>query len=421
MATETRKIMKHLRTQIKRLSEAERREVINDIFGGETEYNRFYDAVSVMYRIFGFLFLSAAVLFTVIYVAMNSDSIRASQFEYLAHNFIYQLEQNSEERTYMTYSREDSMNFTVFTGGLAVCGDNELEIFSGTGIKTAGIRHGLNSPVAIGSDRYLLVYENGGKSYKLYSAFSEMHTGVADHKIYGAQIGANGSYLLITAGDDDARYVWFYNENFDLINKYTKYGNVLSAAVSDDGEHILILTLKPDSRGTYSVEVMLCRAGSTTAEYAFDIYGSLPLDSRFTDDGYIILCDDAVYFYGFDGKERTVYEYDGKLCLADISSDGAVIAQKDVRVNDHFGIVMFDSIGEIVYSDEFTGAPLSLSTSGGTAYLLTHDSVWCIRNYTDVTQREISDASSGAVLRAVNGHVVYLCTPSHAITLKFST
>ena len=49
------------RTRLKRLTASEKHEVINDIFGGETEYNKFYDAVSVAYRIAEFIFLAAAL------------------------------------------------------------------------------------------------------------------------------------------------------------------------------------------------------------------------------------------------------------------------------------------------------------------------------------------------------------------------
>lgn len=79
------------RTRFRRLSAAEKHEVINDIFGGETAYNKFYNAVSVIYRIAEFVFLAAALLFGVVYIAANSDKIQYSQFEYIAQNFAYTL------------------------------------------------------------------------------------------------------------------------------------------------------------------------------------------------------------------------------------------------------------------------------------------------------------------------------------------
>ena len=93
------------RTRLKRLTASEKHEVINDIFGGETEYNKFYDAVSVAYRIAEFIFIAAALLFAVIYIAVNSDEIQYAQFEYMAQNFAYTLNQNTDKRTYLTYER----------------------------------------------------------------------------------------------------------------------------------------------------------------------------------------------------------------------------------------------------------------------------------------------------------------------------
>ena len=83
------------RTRFRRLSASEKHEVIDDIFGGETAYNKFYDAVAVFYRVAEFVFLAAALLFGVIYIASNADNIRYAQIEYLVQNFSYILEQNT--------------------------------------------------------------------------------------------------------------------------------------------------------------------------------------------------------------------------------------------------------------------------------------------------------------------------------------
>ena len=171
------------RTRLKRLTASEKHEVINDIFGGETEYNKFYDAVSVAYRIAEFIFLAAALLFAVIYIAVNSDEIQYAQFEYMAQNFAYTLNQNTDKRTYLTYEREEDQKFTPYGGGLAVCGYKGVTLYSSTGVKTAYIRHGLVDPIPVASDRYLMISENGGTEYKLYSLYSEMYAGKSEYSI----------------------------------------------------------------------------------------------------------------------------------------------------------------------------------------------------------------------------------------------
>ncbi len=407
------------RTRFKRLTASEKHEVINDIFGGETEYNKFYDAVSVIYRIAEFVFLAAALLFAVIYIAANSDDIQYAQFEYMAQNFVYTLNQNTEKKSYMTYTREENRNFAFLGGGLAVCGDERLTLYSATGVRTAYITHGLYKPIPVGSDRHILVYESGGTEYKFYSLYSEMHFGKSEHAIYGACVGKNGSYALITGNDDDSDCVMLYNRNFKLINKYTKYGNVVSVAISDNGEKILIVTVGVNNSGGYSAELTLCTAGSDKADRIISLDGALPLDCRFGSEGFIVLCDKMVCFYDTEGSLISEKKFEDGFDFADISSDCAFFAFRSKNGGDGYSVELFDGTGKTTYSGEFTGTPLSVTAADGCGFVLTENHALCIRGDVEPEYAEVSGISSGDRICALSAREAYVCTPSHAAALNF--
>lgn len=407
------------RTRLKRLTASEKHEVINDIFGGETEYNKFYDAVSVVYRIAEFIFLAAALLFAVIYIAVNSDEIQYAQFEYMAQNFARTLNQNTDKRTYLTYEREEDQKFTPYGGGLAVCGYKGVTLYSATGVKTAYIRHGLVDPIPVASDRYLMIYENGGNEYKLYSLYSEMYAGKSEYSIYGAFMGKDGSYALITSGGDGACCVLLYNKNFKLINKYTKYGSVVSAAISDDGAKILIITVGVDGNGGYSSELMLCTAGSESVDRIITLSGALPLDCRFVSDSFVVLCDKKVCFFNSAGSLISENTFDGSFDFADLSDDCAVLVFCNSRGVGGFTASLFDGSGNKVYSGDFSGTPLALSSSDGSGFILTGSGVVRISPDSEPEYTEVDGISAGDRIRAINSREAYLCTPSHAIVVNF--
>lgn len=405
------------RVRVKRLSRSEEREVITDIFGAGIAYNKFYDAVSGIYRIAEFVFLAAALFFGVIYIAVNADKIRYSQLEYLVQNFAYTLEENSEKRTYMTYEHDGDVLPAAFRGGLAVCGDSRVTIFSATGTQTAHLAHGFHAPVPVGSERYLLVYDQGGTGYKIFSSFSEMHSGNAENKIYGAGIGKDGSFALITGSNDGASVVLLYNKNFKLINKYTKYGHVMSVAISDDGGRIAILTSDVDASGVFSTEIMFAVAGSDSAERTVGLSGVLPLDCAFGDGSFVLLGDSAAFFYNGDGSCVGTIPL-GAYDFAAVDGSGVIAVTRRRGGRDGFTVLLADSNGKIVFSDELDGNPIATSTANGSGFIMTDNAVVCIKEG-NTRSREVSGVYTGDALCAVSASEVYVCTPSHAVSLRF--
>lgn len=404
------------RARIKRLSKAEEHEVISDIFGGDIEYNKFYDVVSGVYRIAEFVILAAALIFGVVYIAVNADKIRYSQFEHLVQNFSYMLEQNSEKQTYLTYERNERILPAAFRGGISLCGDSRVMIYSATGAATASVEHGFYAPVPVGSDRYLLIYDQGGNGYRLFSSFSELHLDSTENKIYGAAVGKDGAYALITGNTDGASVVLFYNKNFDLTNKYTKYGHVMSVAVSDDGTRIAVVTSGVDSNGSFSTEIMFAAAGSDEAERTVSLPDLLPLDCAFGDGSFVVLGDSGAVFYTDSGDyvgEISLGAYD----LAAVDGSGVIAVTRERGGKNGFSAVFADSDGKIVFSGRLDGIPIAVSTAGGSAFILTDSSVVCISGEKTQTY-EVSDVYTGDTICAVSAHEVYVCTTSHAFSVR---
>lgn len=407
------------RTRFRRLSAAEKHEVIYDIFGGETAYNKFYDAVSVVYRIAEFVFLAAALLFGVVYIAANSDKIQYSQFEYIAQNFAYTLEQNSGQRSYISFPKEGNSRFSLLGGGFAVCGNTNVSIYSAAGVRTAYKRHGLKDPIPIGSGRYLLIYENGGKNYKLYSPYSEMHSDTVEDRIYGACVGADGSYLLITENDDGAGGVLLYDKNFRLINRYTKYGKVITAAISDDGARVAIITVDVGNDGRFNSEVMFCTAGSGEADSNAYIADALPLDCRFGDNGFTVLGDSSAFFFDTDGKLIAESKY-GTFDMAAIASDCVLTVTKNSGGRDGYAASLYDAVGTIVWSGAFDGTPLAASVCSGSGFILTENYAVCVAAGRDpIRTDDISEIAAGDRIYAWSADEAYIGTQSHAAVIRF--
>lgn len=406
------------RTRFRRLSENERHEVINDIFGGATEYNRFYDAVAVVYRTAEFICLFAALLFGVVYIALNSDNIQYSQFEYLAQNFAYILEQNEERRSYITYEQDGDITSVSYRGGIAVCTDSHLAVYSATGVRTSYNTHGLSSPVPVAAEKYLLLYERGGYEYKLYSSFSEVHSAQSEYQIHGACVGGDGSFALIASGTDGSYIVSLYNKSYKLINRYKTYSPVLSAAISDDGSRVAVASVAIGTGGAYETTVSFYTAGEDKLDDEIKIDGVLPLKCCFSDDGFILLGDGDALFYNNSCSLLSRHDIGG-YDMADASEGGVVAVFKNGGGRGGFTAILFNSFGEAMFSGAFDGTPLDVEISDGYGYILTLDSV--IRLGDDKTATvAVNNISSDAELCVTDGQsgMVCVCEPSHSVTVS---
>ena len=407
------------RTRFRRLSASEKHEVIDDIFGGETAYNKFYDAVAVFYRVAEFVFLAAALLFGVIYIASNADNIRYSQIEYLVQNFSYILEQNTEKRTYMTYERDGDINTAVLHGGLAVYGNTGISVYSATGVKTAQFKHGMKAPVAVGSDRYLLVYGHGGEKYRLYSSFSQMHEGSTEHAIYSACMSKNGAYALVTGSDDGSSQVLLFNNGFRLVNRFLKYAKVAAVALNEEGDRIAIVTVEAGVDGDFVSEVMFCAAGSETAERTVTVSGMLPLDCVFNGDSFILLGDTGAVFFDENGNVTAERRSPGGFDLAALSSECVLFVTDPGGGRSNYSALMLDGSGSVLFDGELEGTPYAVSASSGSGFILTGTAVVRISPDGKTSTEEASGVVFGDKLRAVSEREVWLCTTSHAVSLRF--
>ena len=247
--------------------------------------NEYYENISAGLGILQVVLYLSLFAFVVVSFLTNTRLITYQNF----YHFFQDLNASAERvdifsHDSLSYSTDEEQSFTLYRKGLAVAGNTGVTIFSATGRQL--VSHGVqyNDPVAVGSGKYLLVYERGGKQYSLYNANTQMHAGETEYPISGAAVSDSGMYALISSASDANSAVYLYNNRFSLMNVYKKGGNVLDAAISSDGKRIALLTVTP-SGGGVSTSVMLAEPGKGNAIAEKEIATSLGTQCHFTKSG----------------------------------------------------------------------------------------------------------------------------------------
>ncbi len=386
------------------------------------ERNEYYENISAGLGIMQVILYLSLFAFVVLSFLTNTNLITYQNF----YHFFQDLNASAERvdifsHDSVSYSTNEEQSFTLYRKGLAVAGNTGVTIFSATGRQL--VSHGIqyNDPVAVGSGKYLLVYERGGKQYSLYNANTQMHTGETEYPITGATVSNSGTYALISSASDANSAVYLYNNRFALINVYKKGGNVLDVAISADGRRIALMTVKPDA-GALSTSVMIAEPGKGTAIAENVIAPSLGLQCEFTESGRLaVLCATGVAYLSGNGDLEFFYDFEGKIpATADLSSDGVAVCLKKSAISEKNIIIIFDKSGNIVYNDVVQQSIGNLAYRDGALFYTVYNGV----NRLDVESGQIvfeEYVTDGKVLLAVNNKEILLCSPQKAVYITFQT
>ena len=386
------------------------------------ERNEYYENISAGLGILQVILYLSLFAFVVFAFLTNTNLITYQNF----YHFFQDLNASAERvdifsHDSVSYSTDEEQSFTIYRKGLAVAGNTGVTIFSATGRQL--VSHGIqyNDPVAVGSGKYLLVYERGGRQYSLYNANTQMHIGETEYPISGAAISDSGMYAIISSASDANSAVYLYNNRFALINIYKKGGNVLDAAISADGHRIALLTVTPHEGGV-STSVMLAEPGKGSAIAEKVIASSLGIKCDFTESGKLAaLCTTGVAYISEDGEVEFFRDFEGKiLATADLSGDGVAVCLKKTAISEKNMIIIFDKSGKIVYNDVIPQSITSLAYRKGALFWTNHAGV----SRLDVESGEIDFeeyVTDGKKMLALDNKEVLLCSPQKAVYITFRT
>lgn len=385
------------------------------------QINKYYLRVSRIYKGIAFLLLLtffASLLFVIIFCG---DSVTYENVRYLARDLGAMLESDSYQSgiTDITYSGGTSMKFEAFKNGLAQVSAESFRYYDSSGIKMIEEDSGCNDPVMVPSDKYLMIYDLGGTGYAVYNQLTRVISRSADNKIIAADMSSSGAYILVTRSRETKYVVEVYNAAFSKTMSIYKENYVLGAAVSPDGSLVMICSAIP-SDTDFMCEVSLCKTG-VSESVATHLYShTMPLDVYATEDGFIMLSDNGIYFYNNDGSEN------GSISLSGVSLRYADISEKCIAVvgsTDNTGtvnkLIVSDFSGEIlldrVINGRVTGIEASENLDDALTYLETPDGI--VRYTIDGSEKkyEISGIDVLDVIPVFNGAIV--CTKNRAYTI----
>ena len=395
-----------------------KKEAVINVFGEENSYNTFYDSVSVAFRMASFLIIAAFLLFIVTSAFSNAGEFSYENLEYIVRNFALTLDENKDDTVYsIRYNPDSSRTYSLFGKGLSVCGSSGISVYSSTGRQTCSENFNYKDPIMISSEKYALVYDNGGLNYSLYNTFTEVYSTELEYPVRGAAISDNGFYALITSSHEFQSTVEVYNDNFAIVNRFNKTGYVVDVDINDQA--VLIATVNADDQiGAYSVEMLLCNIGETEPQAVSTVVCDLPLSCNITSDGYMLVCSNSAVFFDNKGKEIASYSYsDRDLSMFEFDGENLFLLFKVPGFNLSYNSVCINSKCEVLYKYQIGSTVFDIEICNAKAFILTDTSLVAIDAY-GVSEIDFSGADHNCKLLTYNSNSVYVCTDTSAPLIK---
>ena len=264
--------------------------------------------------------------------------------------------------------------YAPFGAGLAVSSGDTYSFISGLGSSKYSIQLHYNDPALCTSDKFVLIYDRGGKGFCVANSYAEYLNTALESPILTASMNREGAFALVTNEAGARSAVSVYNKKQTLLCQWiTNQYYVLSASISPDSDRFAVLALGQESEGLTLVTRVLCfEIGQEEASWTVDL-GQRQVYSMTHDKsgGLVILCDDGAHRYE-EGRRTAFVPFDAPVRLFAASESGEVLVafdQTDRSSRTAGALVLGDEL-KTLWEGSFSGTPRAVDCRGGSAALL---------------------------------------------------
>ncbi len=345
----------------------------------EPQINRYYLGVSRKYMAAGIFFMMLIIVYIVFVMVFLGKYVTYENLRYLVRDIDAITLLENGEAAEIVYNGGDGMKTKSFRGGLALTSGDSYMYYDAGGVLLTENSINYSTPEMACSGKYMLVYDIGGVGYSVYNQLTCIIERESSQRIVCGDISDDGAILLVTRSRETKYVAELYNSAFAKSMSIYKENYVLDCALSPDGEYIILASGVPQETDL-ACEISICRKNSDSPLFTTMYTHTMPLDIFTEEDGFVLLCDNGIYFFDYSGVITSSFSFAGmSLRYSNITSSSAVVVGSVNALGSENRCVVFDSTGGVLYNavldERITGAYAGVNMTDAYAYLTTPDSV----------------------------------------------
>lgn len=302
----------------------------------------------------------------------------------------------------------NAVDLSVTNSDIVLLSDSEVRVIDSTAKEISNIQHNFDHPLMETSSGRILVYDIGGKSFKLHSKTRVLFENQTENIILTAALGHDGSVAVATKASGSESMLTVYDKKHSEAFKWAcAKENIVSCDISPNGKFYVASVLGVDNGAVYS-KVYIFDKKKTEAVASFEYPGSALTKVRFLGNDNIIVFGNNVCEIIKDNKTQSKIDVSvdtpSRLFVSDegtavlVLSKYAGTTQKVVKV--------IDKAGEEVFTTEVSGMVKSVSADGNYVSILTDSQIFIYDMKGEMTGR--ADVTSETVGTVVSSKRTYV-------------
>ena len=255
--------------------------------------------------------------------------------------------------------------------------DDSVKVLDSTAKELSNIAHKYNHPIMSSNSGRVLLYDEGGKSFRVQSKTRILYEKELDHTIYTGAMGKDGTVALATSASGAESMLTVYDNDKDevFVWKCAKE-HIISCDVSDNGRLFAVSVMGVDNGSIYS-KVYIFNKNKTEAQATFEYKDSSVSSVQFLSNETLFVLGNNVcqIIKGDEVKEEIDVSINTPSRLYISDNNTAILVLSKYSSTTQKIIKVYNKSGVELFTQEIDGLVKSVSTDGKYIAVLTDDNV----------------------------------------------
>lgn len=255
--------------------------------------------------------------------------------------------------------------------------DDSVKVLDSTAKELSNIAHKYNHPIMSSNSGRVLLYDEGGKSFRVQSKTRILYEKELDHTIYTGAMGKDGTVALATSASGAESMLTVYDNDKDevFVWKCAKE-HIISCDVSDNGHLFAVSVMGVDNGSIYS-RVYIFNKNKTEAQATFEYKDSSVSSVQFLSNETLFVLGNNVcqIIKGDEVKEEIDVSINTPSRLYISDNNTAILVLSKYSSTTQKIIKVYNKSGVELFTQEIDGLVKSVSTDGKYIAVLTDDNV----------------------------------------------
>lgn len=249
---------------------------------------------------------------------------------------------------------------------LIIMDEDGVKILNSTAKEVSNLSHTFDHPVMSSNSGRILVYDAGGKKFRIQSKTRVLYEKETDHIILTGAIGKDGSVAVATRADGaESKLTVFDSKRREAFVWNCSKEHIISCDVSDNGRSVAVSVLGTENGSVYS-KVYIFNIRKTEPVASFEYKDSSVSSVKFLSNETLIIMGNNVcqVINGGEIKEKIDVSVNTPYKLYISDNNVAILVLSKYSSTTQKIIKVIDKAGGEMFTKEIDGFVKSVSTDG---------------------------------------------------------